>query len=209
MRQGSWFGALSQELQALIARGASLRYYRKQQAIQREGEPAKGLFAVVEGRVHMRRTIAGDNEILLLIAEPGTWFGEHSLRSGSRVLSTATAETPARLLHLPVAALERIVADEPLHFRAFANLVLARYATLVRYLAEGPNLSAQDWLFMRLRHLVAMRRGAAEDPNVITVSQSELATMVGVTRQTLGALLAKLEERALIEVGFRSIRVLG
>jgi hypothetical protein len=33
--------------------------------------------------------------------------------------------------------------------------------------------------------------------------------MIGVSRQTLSILLARLEDRGLIEVGFRGIRILG
>jgi DNA-binding transcriptional ArsR family regulator len=42
----------------------------------------------------------------------------------------------------------------------------------------------------------------------LAVSQSDLARMIGVSRQTLNALLAKLGQAGLIDVGFRSIRVL-
>jgi DNA-binding Lrp family transcriptional regulator len=40
------------------------------------------------------------------------------------------------------------------------------------------------------------------------VSQAELATMVGVSRQTLCMLLRRLEERGVIEVAYKKIRVL-
>ena len=45
--------------------------------------------------------------------------------------------------------------------------------------------------------------------DTITLSQSELANMVGLSRQTLSVLLGRLVKRAAIEVGYRSIRVLG
>jgi DNA-binding GntR family transcriptional regulator len=42
----------------------------------------------------------------------------------------------------------------------------------------------------------------------LTVSQADLARMVGVSRQTLNALLGKVAHAGLVEVGFRRIRVL-
>jgi len=33
--------------------------------------------------------------------------------------------------------------------------------------------------------------------------------MIGVSRQTLSGLLARLQERGLVEVAFRSIRIVG
>jgi DNA-binding Lrp family transcriptional regulator len=41
----------------------------------------------------------------------------------------------------------------------------------------------------------------------LAVSQADLARMVGVSRQTLNALLGRLSKAGLIEVGFRRIRV--
>jgi DNA-binding transcriptional regulator LsrR (DeoR family) len=40
------------------------------------------------------------------------------------------------------------------------------------------------------------------------VSQAELANMVGLSRQTLNALLADLQARGLVEVGYRRVRLL-
>jgi CRP-like cAMP-binding protein len=41
------------------------------------------------------------------------------------------------------------------------------------------------------------------------LSQVELASMVGLSRQRLSTLLGRLAAQGLIEVGFRRIRVLG
>ena len=45
-------------------------------------------------------------------------------------------------------------------------------------------------------------------PVSLTVSQLDLARMVGVSRQTLNVLLRRLDKERLIEIGSRSIRVL-
>lgn len=71
-------------------------------------------------------------------------------------------------------------------------------------------MAAEDWLWTRLQELAAIRRRDAQlsGPIDITVSQAELATMVGVFRQTLCMSLRRLEERGVIEVAYKTIRVL-
>jgi CRP-like cAMP-binding protein len=61
-----------------------------------------------------------------------------------------------------------------------------------------------------LQDLAAIRRREAQvsGPVDITVSQTELATMVGVSRQTLCMLLGRLQEYGRIGVSYRKIRVL-
>ncbi len=46
-------------------------------------------------------------------------------------------------------------------------------------------------------------------PVDLPLSQVELASMVGLSRQRLSTLLGRLAAQGLIEVGFRNIRVLG
>jgi DNA-binding GntR family transcriptional regulator len=53
-----------------------------------------------------------------------------------------------------------------------------------------------------------MKERPQSGPVSLTVSQADLARMVGVSRQTLNVLLGKLAQAGLIEAGFRHIRVL-
>jgi CRP-like cAMP-binding protein len=110
-----------------------------------------------------------------------------------------------------VGEFERIVKDEPRYFRAFADLLFERYADLFRYLGEAHGLTQEEWLRTRLADLAAVMRrdNPSTDAGEITVSQVELAAMMGISRQTLSSLLGRLEARGVIAVGFRHIRVLS
>jgi CRP-like cAMP-binding protein len=125
-------------------------------------------------------------------------------------MGNVLAVTPVRTLQLPVAAFERIVADEPRWYRCFATLTLERHALLYRSFAQSRGLPSEAWLQVRLRDIADMRRREADTERSVRldISQSELARMVGLSRQTLSTLLARLAARGLVEVGFRSIRVL-
>lgn len=208
--RGRWFGSLPAQLQSLVVERSMLRSYRKGAHIIGEGAPPRGLFALLEGRVHIVRGVGESDEALIHVAEPGFWFGEHGMLSGKPAIATIVATTNVRALLLPAAEFQRIVAAEPRHYPCFAALLYERYSTVFRYASEARAVAAEDWLWTRLQDLAAIRRRDAQlsGPIDITVSQAELATMVGVSRQTLCMLLRRLEERGVIEVAYKKIRVL-
>jgi CRP/FNR family transcriptional regulator, cyclic AMP receptor protein len=210
LRRGRWFGSLPAELQSLIVERSMLRSYRKGAHIVGEGSPPRGLFALLDGRVHIVRGVGESDEALIHVAEPGFWFGEHGMLSGKPAIATIVATVNARVLLLPTPEFQRIVNDEPRHYPHFATLLYERYATVFRYASEARAVAAEDWLWTRLQDLAAIRRRDAQlrGPIDINVSQAELAMMVGVSRQTLCMLLRRLEERGVIEVAYKKIRVL-
>lgn len=210
LQRGRWFKTLPAELQALVIERSMVRSYVKGARIIGEGAPPRGLFALLEGRVHIVRGVGESDEALIHVGEPGFWFGEHGLLSGRPAIASIVATTNARVLLLPQSEFRRIVADEPRYYPDFAALLFERYATVFRYASEARAVAAEDWLWTRLQDLAAIRRNDAQlrGPIDITVSQAELATMVGVSRQTLCMLLRRLEERGVIEVAYRKIRVI-
>jgi len=210
LRQGAWFGGLPPALQELILRESVVRSYPKGQVVIREGEPPKGLFAVLEGRVRAVCWAGDAAEVLMHVGEAGLWFGHYGAMSRNPSIGSVIADSPVRLLLLPAFKFERIVADEPQYYRAFADAALERYAFLFRYVAEAHGLSPEGRLRARLADLahLAGRERPRRGPVALTVSQTDLATLVGVSRQTLNGLLKRLEAERLIEVAFRRIRVL-
>ena len=212
LKAGRWFGGLPAALQDLIIERSVVKSYRKGDYIVREGQPPKAMHAVLTGRVRVTRQVGDEQEELVIqLGAPGFWFGDYAVYAGVNSIGSIAADTAVTTLALTAREFERIVSGEPRYFRAFADLMFERYADLFRYLAESHGLAPEEWLRTRLiDHAAVMRRdNPAIDAGVITLSQTELAAMMGVSRQTLSTLLGRLEARGIISVGFRSIRVLG
>ena len=159
--------------------------------------------------MHLVREVA-DEEALLHVAEPGFWFGEFAVLAAQPTMVTAVAHSPVRALMLPKAQFDRIIEEDARHYQAFARLALDRYAALIRVFVGVPGLSPEARLRRRLAAMVRQRQQdrPSAGPVSLAVSQGDLARMVGVSRQTLNAILGKLREKKLIEVTFRRIRVL-
>lgn len=211
LRAGPWFASLPQALQELILADCEMRSYGKGEVIIREGEPGRGMGAVLEGQVHLTRSIGNRSDALVDVGHPGIWFGIYGTLSGGRPsIGGIVAASPVRAAFLPLATFERIVGDEPRYFRVFASVLMQRYAQMFRYLAEAKGLLPEERLRSRLVELARARSAADAGVHAVDValSQSEIAKLVGLSRQTVSSLLARLEQRGLIEIGFRSIRVL-
>jgi CRP-like cAMP-binding protein len=211
LQRGPWFGGLPTELQSLIVERSNVRSFRKGEYLTHEGEPGKGVFALLRGRTRHTRSIAGDEEVLLHVGEPGLWFGEYPMLARVPSIGSVVAVTTTRALLFSAAEFRRIVDAEPRYYWPFCELLCERFALLYKYVAESRGLAPEEWLLERLAGIIHVQRmqrpvqGAA----TITMSQSELANMIGLSRQTLNGLLASLQARGLVEVSYRTIRLLA
>lgn len=209
LSQGSWFGRMPQPLREQVVARSTVRSYDKGQLLSLEGSPPKGLFAVLEGQVQLVAAMGTGDEALVHVGGPGFWFGEFGVLTGNQTVVTAIAHTPVRALVLPKSRFDLIVEEDPRSFRFFAEIVFERYAALVRAFADIQESTPDARLRRRLAALVHLQRSDRTEDGHVTlgVTQADLSRMIGVSRQTLNRLLGRLQERGLIELGFRKILV--
>jgi CRP-like cAMP-binding protein len=210
LRTSRWFAGLSEPLQrAIVARGV-VRDYAAGAFIIRAGDPSKGLFTVLDGRVRMLVHVGDGEESVLHVGEAGFWFGHWSAMSGQPSQGSVVAATAVRALVLSPAQFEAVCALDPRYYREINGYVLAMFDYLFRYVGEAQGLAREQWLALRLADLAAMRRDdeVTRGPVTLRIPQSELASMVGASRQTVSGTLARLEARGLIAVRYRAIVVL-
>jgi CRP-like cAMP-binding protein len=215
LRQGAWFGGLPVALQECILSRAILRTFAKGRVVQFEEGPALGLIAILEGQVLILRHVSeGDEPALIHVGGPGFWFGEAAVLMDKGTLVTAVAQSAVKALILPKAEFDRIVDDEPRYYPAFARIAFERYRLLMRFLAETLRLSPDFRLRLRLADLADLADASGTqtilDGKAVTLdmSQSELAGIIGLSRQKLNVRLRQLQEEGWVELGPRRIRVL-
>lgn len=212
LREGAWFGSLPRALQERILAKGAVRTFAKGQVIQREDAHSAGFMAVLEGQVSLLRHVNDDEPALIHVGGPGFWFGEVGVLLEGSTLVTAIAQGSVRVFVLPKAEFDRIVAEEPRYYPEFARLALERLRILMRYLAETIRLSPDYRLRLRLADLAETQRSQtkAEGTSVLLdLSQSELAGIIGLSRQKLSGRLRRLQDEGWVELGPRRIRVLN
>jgi CRP-like cAMP-binding protein len=208
LRRGRWFGALPTRLQERIAQRATLRAFRSGQYLVRQGEPARGMFGLVSGRTRHVCAVGEDREVLMHVGGPGLWTGEYPLLSGACSIGSVIADIPTRALFVSARDWQRIIDEEPGWLRHFGALLAERFATVFRGYAEAQGLLRDDRVFARLQQMAQVEREHGAEAARIRLSQAQLAGMLGVSRQTLSAALARLQGSGRLRVGFRLIDIL-
>ena len=180
---------------AAVAAQSSPRRLAKGQILFVEGEPSEHLFVVVEGRLKIYVSSERGEELLLAVLGPGDAFGELSVLHEQRRSASAEALDPVLLLAVPADAVRELLGRCPDITLAWAQAL----AVTVRRLTGA----AADLVFLDLpRRLAKLLLDRADDGARVDfgMSQTEVAAMLGVTRQSLNRALGGLTRRGWVEL---------
>jgi CRP/FNR family transcriptional regulator/CRP/FNR family cyclic AMP-dependent transcriptional regulator len=168
----------------------------------RAGDAANNLYVIVTGRVKVILYSRDGEEALGTVLGTGEVLGSVSLLDGRPRGITATADERTEVLMLPRNALESLVATSP-------TVALDVYRLLIRQLRRSYAF-IEDTIFLDVAGRVAKKLleladeyGEATDGGLLIelpLTQLELATMVGVTRETVNKHLGAYRARGIIDV---------
>lgn len=190
------------ELRRLAAR-CVWRAVRRGTAIFREGEPARGLFVITEGRVKLARLSPAGREQVLHVEGAGASLGEVPVFDGGGYVATAVALTEARLLFVEREALFALCRRRP-------DVALGIIAVLARRL-RGFAALIED---LALRDVTERLAGflLAEAPRAGGFfeigTQDEVAARLGTVRELVSRSLTRLTAAGLIARTGRRVHVL-
>jgi CRP-like cAMP-binding protein len=199
-----WFAGLPRPLAKAILRGGRIRRVRDA-VVFAAGDESNGLFAVLSGRVHISHSSSDGRLALLLVADAGTWFGETSVLDGGARYSDALAVGPCELLHLDMAEFGRLSQQHVSHYAAFARLLCDHHRLAMDHIAGLGALPVAVRLAQRLLFFARPSTDGRRDDEAVPLSQEQLASVVGVSRQALSSHLKDFECRGIIALGYRTI----
>ncbi|MHA3705220.1 Crp/Fnr family transcriptional regulator [Jatrophihabitans sp. YIM 134969] len=198
------FGRVDPTLLVGLESAAFTRRLARGQILFVEGEPADHLFVVRSGRLKVHVTSERGTELVLAVVGPGDTLGDVSVIDRGPRSADVLATAPSELLAVPVAAVDALLRQHPVVLRAVAESLAAG----MRRLTE----QAADLVFLdlprRLVKLLLDRAGDTPGTVAVAASQSELAAMLGVTRQSLNRTLSGLGRRGWLAVADDGIQLL-
>lgn len=204
---GRWFASLPDAVSEKLLAHATVRTVPSGGHVFSRGGPACGLYAVVDGAVHVTGDTESGKAVLYLVMEPPSWFGEESAFDCQPRILDAVAEGDATLLHVPQAALEQVLDEEPVGWRHLGQLVVQR----LRLAGLAIQDIATDPALVRLaRRLALIAEGYGDHTHrhrTVELGQEQFAAMLGVSRQTVNGLLKDLEARGLIRIAYAEIEI--
>jgi CRP/FNR family transcriptional regulator, cyclic AMP receptor protein len=202
LRRTSLFGELSGDALLLLGERAVERSYRRGQLIFTQGDLGDSLFVVVEGLIKVFVTSDEGDEMVLVTLRPPETFGEIALVEGGRRSASAETLEPTTALALTRSTLLEVAAEHP----ALTESLLRAVGAVVRRLTE----QASDLVFLDLNGRVAklllalaQDRGGSQGDEItldLHVTQTDLAAMVGGSRQSVNQILRSFERRGYVEI---------
>lgn len=179
------------------------RRYRRNETIFHQGDPGDSLYVIESGSVKIvLPDPEGEEGAIIATLGPGDFFGELALLDGEEHSATAVALEPSEALVLRRDAFDRLVDEDPNLRRAlFAGLV-GELRRLTYHVGELHFLNLPGRLAQRIVRMAREADPAASGAVHLSwpFSQSELAAMIGGTRQTVNRLLADFAAEGLIRI---------
>jgi len=201
LRSCALFDRVDEETLALCARTLHVRHYRKHETIFHQADPGDSLFIVESGSVKIVLSNPGsEDDAIIATLSRGDFFGELALLDGAPHSATAVAMEPTEALVLSRGRFEDLVATNPLLRQAlFAGLV-TELRRLTSHVEELHFLDLPGRLASRIVRLAheAQPDGSLDVRLDWPYTQSDLAAMIGGTRQSVNRLLADMTAHGLL-----------
>jgi CRP/FNR family transcriptional regulator, cyclic AMP receptor protein len=193
-----------------IAAAATCARFGRHEKIFRRGESETNLMIMVSGRVKLSATSTDGQELLANIVERGHVFGEIAVIDGKPRSYDATALEASELLIVKRKDLIPFLEERPdicLRFMETLCERLRRSEALIQdavFLNAGPRLARQ---LLRLVETYGRKDGDAICID-LAVSQSDLASLVGMTRESINKQLCNWRRAGVIWFKGKNYKVL-
>ena len=180
------------------------RHYARGAVIFTQGDLGSVAFIVRSGRVEIVVESADGRDLVLYEVGPGDHFGEMALIDPEPRCATVLAITDVELL---VVRREDFLRELLKHPPAMLRMLASLSQRLRTTDAQVAGLAFDDTA-ARLSRFLSLNAAPRGRNLAVEVTQSELATMVGATRQTVARILGTWRRAGLIQTGRRRTVVL-
>ena len=199
IRRVPLFSMLTDVQASLVADAVVKRRYRRGENIVEQGKKSNALFIMLTGRARVVSTDNRGREVILATPKPGDHVGEMSLIDNEPHSATVQAEIQTDVLELARQDFARCLPEN-------TSMAYAVMKGLVQRLRHADrkieSLALMDVYGRVARALLEFAIPDADGQLVIRdkISRSDIAKMVGASREMVSRVMKDLEERGFVEV---------
>lgn len=200
LKQVPLFRSLRAEDSHHIAALLQKQTLRKGDALFRKGEEGHSLYMITAGKIKILRQSRDGDEVILALLSPGDFCGEMSLLDGLPRSADAVAAEETQLYGLNRKDFIAYVMNNETAVKAILAALSKRLRKADDFLEDVFFLNVASRLAKKLIEL-AMSNGFREEdggPIKLSVTQKDLAGMIGATRESVNKALRSLREKNLI-----------
>lgn len=203
LRRCALFAQVDDETLGLCAATLRVRRYRKNETIFHQGDPGDSLYIIEGGSVKIvLPSPEGEDGAIIATLVRGDFFGELALIDGAPHSASTIAIEPTETLVLRRDQFDALIETEPKLRRALFAGLAAELRRLTGHVEELHFLDLPGRLASRIVRLA--RESQPNEQLEIRLdwpfTQSDLAGMIGGTRQTVNRLLADMTAQDLIRL---------
>lgn len=182
----------------------------KKELIFAEGEPAKGFYIILSGKVKLYKISPDGKEQILHIVSAPDAFAEAALFLEGTYPAYAEALTDGQLLFIPARDFSQMIEKNP---KLSINMIISLSHFLKKFTALIEELSLKEVSSRVAKYLLDLSLKAereGKDPMWIELdmSKGQIAARLGTISETLSRTLGKLKAKEIIDVKKHSIKIL-
>ncbi|MFY1665640.1 Crp/Fnr family transcriptional regulator [Pseudomonas sp. Pseu.R1] len=193
-----WFNDLPASLQDSLLTGMRQRRFTPGKLIFQKGEPACGLYALLDGSLRFNDVNQQSKWLSPVVTARPYWFGEVSLFDDRPRLRDVFAADQLILLHMPQAPLDQLLKDQPRYWRYFGDLLKRKLGLGVPLPDQMTLLPTDERVAFRL---VMLAQGYGDmDQSVRIISRVDLHSQrcLGLVPEVVDRVLEGFAERGLL-----------
>ena len=204
LTNNEWLAVLPSEARGLLIKAAKVRRFKENQSVQAKGEPADGLYGVLSGEVRVSANTFSGDEIVFTRMLPGQWFGEIALLDGGTRTHDAHTLVESELAILPKQAVMDLCASVPEVYQAMVLLLCDHCRQAFTAVDDLLVYSPEQRLAKRL-----LQRAKDSNRLAIEISQQELGSLIGISRQSTNKILKSWESKGWIVRVYRGLEIIN
>lgn len=209
LNRGLWFDQLPPHIREDVERSSVRLKFKRGKPLFRQGDPVRGLFGFVSGEAQVSGTTIAGQDILVAMHRAGDWTGFLACLDGGSYTLTVTASQPCEVLHLPLAAVQRIFMQDVATYALLAAPEHATQRAVYSHIVEHVSFTPLQRLARRLVDLAGSPYTEVITTRTISpITQDQLALSIMSSRQWTNRLLQHLEKAGLIARGRSRIDIL-
>ena len=168
--------------------------------LMHKGDDASQVYVVISGRLRVTTTSADGADVVLNLMDPGDVIGELSLLAGGQRTATVTALEACELLALDRRDFLPFLRGHPEVAVELLQVLAKQVIRVSEFVEDTVFLNLPTRLAKRLTHL-ARAYGREVESGVrieLKLSQHDLGTMVGTSRESVNKQMRVWEEQGLV-----------
>jgi len=206
LRRVSLFAALDASALTGLAGHLRRRTFRHGTMLFHKDQAGDSLYVIETGRVRLFVPAEGGEEMTVDIAGPGEVFGELALLDGQPRSASAEAVEDTVAHTLDRETFQQALASVPGLAPALLELLSARLRHVTAYAESLAFLDVHGRVARALLELAARYGVEADGIEIdLELTQADLASMVGATRERVNRALAVFRSQGLLELRGRKI----